>query len=205
MRREIAAAERASMFKCWDCKTDIKANALFCPSCKKIQPPAPIDHFERLGLQRDFEIGAKNLEVAYFALQRQLHPDLFINKSDKEKSLSMQQTMDLNQAFETLKSPLKRAEYILSLNGITVNVDNANVKPSQEILIESLETRERLENAANNNEIRALSIEAADGRLKAIDDIKHDLSEGKLAQAASSAIKLRYLEKLIEEIKLKKA
>jgi molecular chaperone HscB len=187
---------------CWNCKTELKASLLFCPSCKKIQPPAPIDHFERLGLPRDFEIGAKNLEVAYFALQRQLHPDLFVNKSDKEKALSMQQTMDLNQAFETLKSPLKRAEYILSLNGITVNIDNANTKPSQEILMESLETRERLENA-DKDELRTLAIQAADDKLKAISDIKQHLAQGKLAQAAQATIKLRYLEKLIEEIRLK--
>jgi molecular chaperone HscB len=188
---------------CWDCPTELKANELFCPSCKKIQPPAPIDHFDRLGIPHDFEIGEKNLNVAYFALQRKLHPDVFVGKSDKEKSLSMQQTMNLNESFENLKSPLKRAEYLLFLADITVNVDNAKVKPSQEILQESLDTREKLENAKTPEEIRALSVTAAENRLQTIDAIKDNLSAGKLMDAAQDTIKLRYLEKLIEEIRLK--
>ncbi|MCE3231953.1 MAG: molecular chaperone protein containing DnaJ domain [Rickettsiaceae bacterium] len=187
---------------CWSCSAEV-SGSIFCPSCKKIQPSGPINHFIRLGMPIDFEIGAKNLEVAYFGLQRQLHPDLFVNKSDKEKSFSMQQTIDLNTAFETLKSPLKRAEYMLSLQGITVNSDNATVKPSQEILLESLETREQLENATTSDDLRTMSVSAAESRLQAIDEIKEYLAQEKLEDAAQSAIKLRYLEKLIQEIKTK--
>jgi molecular chaperone HscB len=190
--------------KCWSCNSDIPLTSLFCPSCNKIQPPAPITHFERLSMPCDFEIGEKNLNVAYFAMQRQLHPDLFIGKSEKEKALSMQQTVDLNHAFETLKSPLKRAEYMLSLQGMTVNIDNANVKPSQELLMESLDAREALENASSADELRQLAVSAVEDRLKTIDRIKNNLASGSLANAAQDTIKLRYLEKLIEEIKGKK-
>jgi molecular chaperone HscB len=190
--------------KCPNCKKTIAHRDVFCPACKHIQPPSQADYFSKLGVAHDFEIGAKNLEVAYFALQRQLHPDLFINKSEKEKSLSMQQTMDINKAYETLKSPLSRAEYLLSLQGIIVNKDNSSsLRPSPEILMESLDAREALENANTPEENREIAVRTADERIACIDTIKAALSAGELEKAAQNTIRLRYIEKLTEEIKKK--
>ena len=109
--------------KCWKCDSEIKKTELFCVNCNVVLPPSDDNHFERLNVPVDFEIGRKNLEVAYFSMQRRLHPDLFVAKSDREKMFSAQQTMVLNEAYEALKSPLSRAEYILSLNGFIVNKD----------------------------------------------------------------------------------
>ncbi len=153
----------------------------------------------------NFEIGYKNLEVAYFSLQRKLHPDLFVNKSEKEKSLSLQQTMALNEAFDVLKSPLKRAEYILAMEGLVVNKDGQGIKPSQELLLESLDMRERLHHIKNKEDLRTVAVEAAEERLKCIDTIKDNFSKAKLENAAQNTIRLRYLEKMIEEVKIKEA
>lgn len=166
--------------------------------------PSQADYFTKLGLAKDFEIGEKNLNVAYFALQRTLHPDLFIKKSEKEKSLSMQQAMDVNKAYETLKSPLSRAEYMLKLKGIVVNQDNKHsVRPNPEILMESLQMREELENAQKPEEIRQMAVKAAEDRITIIDNIKSALNSGELEKAAQNTIRLRYIEKLNEEIKRK--
>ena len=190
--------------KCWHCNTQISEVELFCPSCAKIQPPAPIDHFTRMAMPQDFDLGIKKLDIAYFSLQTKLHPDRFAQKSEKEKMFSMQQSMDVNQAYETLKNPLTRAEYMLKLQGVIINADNSTVKPSQSILMESLETRERLADADSAEEIRALLIETMEAKLSAIDNIKQNFIDGKLEEAAQNTIKLRYLEKLSEEIKAKK-
>lgn len=208
MKRAAADAEKVSMsdsIKCWDCGQGISKSYIFCEHCNSVQSSAAVTHFERLGIAKNFEIGEKNLEVAYFALQRKLHPDMFVKKSDKEKKFSMQQTMDINAAYETLKSPLKRAEYILSLEGIIVNQDNGtSVKPSQELLMKSLEAREELAHIDSVDDIRKLAIKTADERIACIDEIKQQLAGSEFDKAAQNTIKLRYLEKMIEEIKNKK-
>jgi len=191
-------------FKCWSCAEKIEETDFFCPSCNIIQPAMQIDHFMRLKMPNDFDLGLKKLEVAYFSLQTKLHPDRFSNKSEKEKLFSMQQSMCANEAYETLKSPLTRAEYILKLEGISVNSDGSAIKPSQELLVESLEIRERLSDATSQEEIRQLTIETMENKLETIDSIKQNLIDKKFEAAAQDTIKLRYLEKLAEEIKGRK-
>lgn len=187
---------------CWHCSASVSHGSLFCPSCKTIQPPVDIDHFTRLNQPRRFDIGEKNLEVAYFGLQRSLHPDVFVRKSDQEKRYSMAHSLDVNAAYETLRLPLKRAEYLLKLEGVIVNQDSSDsVKPSQALLMESLDAREALENATTGEEIRRITTQAHDDRLAAIDHIKTCLEKKNLAEAAQSTIQLRYLEKLLEEAK----
>ena len=194
------------MANCWKCEEDLNKSGMFCPACKTIQPSSDIDHFTRLGVKRSFEVGEKILEVAYFTKQRLLHPDIFIRRSDQEKKYSMGHAVDLNNAYETLRFPLKRAEYLLKLEGVIVNQDNStSVKPSQEMLMESLEMREELENARNSDDIRKMLVKAIDDRMAVIDDIKAQFANGKIAAAAQSTIKLRYMEKYIEEIKKKSA
>ena len=192
------------MANCWKCGEEFKQWSMFCASCKTIQPSANIDHFTRLDVNRSFEVGEKILEVAYFTKQRLLHPDIFIRRPDQEKKYSMGHAVDLNDAYETLKSPLKRAEYLLNLEGIIVNQDNStSVKPSQAMLMESLEMREELESAENSDDIRKMLVRAIDDRMATIDDIKNQFASGSLDDAAQSTIKLRYMEKYIEEIKKK--
>ena len=192
------------MANCWKCGEEFKQWSMFCASCKTIQPSANIDHFTRLDVNRSFEVGEKILEVAYFTKQRLLHPDIFIRRPDQEKKYSVGHAVDLNDAYETLKSPLKRAEYLLNLEGIIVNQDNStSVKPSQAMLMESLEMREELESAENSDDIRKMLVRAIDDRMATIDDIKNQFASGSLDDAAQSTIKLRYMEKYIEEIKKK--
>ena len=192
------------LIKCWNCNVDAAQGDLFCPGCSKIQPPTQINHFTRLHMPHDFDLGLKKLEVAYFAMQTKLHPDRFSNKSEKEKLYSMQQSMSVNEAYETLKNPLSRAEYLLKLEGVIVNADNSAIKPSQALLMESLEMRERLFESNSPEEIRQIAIENMENKLETIDSIKQNFIERNLEDAAQNTIKLRYLEKLAEEIKGKK-
>ncbi|MDP6953775.1 MAG: Fe-S protein assembly co-chaperone HscB, partial [Alphaproteobacteria bacterium] len=103
-----------------------------------MQPPGQADHFARLGLARAFAIDAEELEKRYLALQRRLHPDRFAARGARERELSMQQATSLNDAYQTLRSPLRRAEYLLQLAGAEAADDDP------EVLMEALEDREAL-------------------------------------------------------------
>ena len=65
-----------------------------------------------------FDIDTAELAVRYRELQRRVHPDKFANASDQERRLSLQMTAQVNEAFQTLKDPVRRGRYLLSLRGV---------------------------------------------------------------------------------------
>jgi molecular chaperone HscB len=90
----------------------------FCPQCKRIQPGAQdTDYFAFLGLPKKLHIDAAALEKTFYGLSRQFHPDYFMNASDEERQASMERSSLLNDAYRTLREPVQRAKYLLSLEG----------------------------------------------------------------------------------------
>ncbi|MGN7619249.1 MAG: Fe-S protein assembly co-chaperone HscB [Ehrlichia sp.] len=82
------------------------------------------DYFALFKLDPQFSIDTQVLEKNYVALQSNHHPDLFLLKS--EKNLALEIIAEVNKAYQTLKSPMKRAEYLLEIKGITVNKNEIN-------------------------------------------------------------------------------
>jgi len=76
------------------------------------------NHFELFGLPVAFEVDMTRLAETYRELQRALHPDRFANASDRERRLSVQQAARVNEAYQILRSPLRRARYLLELRGV---------------------------------------------------------------------------------------
>lgn len=109
--------------------------------------PATLHHFALFGLPIAYDLSPSTIESAYFAAQRQYHPDRFIGKPDSERMAALQKSADINQAYETLKNPLKRAQYLLHLKGITVGTEHDSVKPSPALLMETMELREKIAEA----------------------------------------------------------
>jgi len=101
------------------------------------------NYFQLLNLEPVFELDLAALESAYFNAQRQFHPDRFISKSSTERAAAMQRSIDVNQAYNTLKNPLSRAQYLLQFQGIKVGTEKDNIKPSQALLTEVMEWREQ--------------------------------------------------------------
>ena len=101
---------------CWSCG-DMRA-AQFCGACGKVQPPAPVDYFAFFGLPRKLSIDVKALEKDFYILSRKLHPDVYANSGEKEQRWSEEQSSRLNDAYRTLKDPIKRTEYLLQLEGV---------------------------------------------------------------------------------------
>jgi molecular chaperone HscB len=101
---------------CWSCG-DMRA-AHFCESCGKVQPPAPVDYFTFFGLPRKLKLDVKALEKDFYELSRKLHPDLSARASANEQEWSLEQSSLLNDAYRTLRDPIKRTEYLLHLEGV---------------------------------------------------------------------------------------
>lgn len=103
---------------CWSCGA-MRA-AQFCGSCGKVQPPAPVDYFTFFGLPPKLNLDVPALEKDFYALSRRLHPDLSARASSREQEWSLEQSSLLNDAYRTLRDPIKRTEYLLHLEGIVL-------------------------------------------------------------------------------------
>jgi molecular chaperone HscB len=101
------------------------------------------NYFELFGLPSIYVIDNTLLRDNYRELQRAVHPDRYANKSDHEQRLAIQGASLINEAFETLKDPLKRAQYLLTLHGVEFNTETETTHDT-EFLMEQLELREEL-------------------------------------------------------------
>jgi molecular chaperone HscB len=101
---------------CWSCGTMRAVH--FCSSCGKVQPAVPVDYFTFFGFPRKLNLDASALEKEFYALSRRLHPDVFGQAESQERAWSLEQSSMLNDAYRTLKDPIKRTEYLLRLEGV---------------------------------------------------------------------------------------
>ena len=101
---------------CWSCGT-MRAEH-FCSACGKVQPPVPVDYFTFFGLPRKLNVDVPNLEREFYQLSRKLHPDLYSGADAREQEWSLEQSSQLNDAYRTLKEPIKRTQYLLRLEGV---------------------------------------------------------------------------------------
>lgn len=101
------------------------------------------NYFELFGLPVGFEIDGRLLTGRYRDLQKALHPDRFANAPDQERRLSLQQAAQINSGYETLRDPLARARYLLTLQGAEHDDETSTISDI-EFLEEQMELRERL-------------------------------------------------------------
>lgn len=105
---------------CWSCSIGHNDSTLFCPHCSKIQPPPGGDYFSVFSLEPKLNLDLSALEREFHRLSRKLHPDRFARAEDIEKQWSLADTALLNDAYRTLKDPLRRTEYLLKLEGAEI-------------------------------------------------------------------------------------
>jgi molecular chaperone HscB len=101
---------------CWSCGTMRAVH--FCSSCGKVQPPRPVDYFTFFGLPRKLNVDIAQLEREFYELSRKLHPDLIARADKQEQEWGLEQSSHLNDAYRTLKDPIRRTEYLLRLEGV---------------------------------------------------------------------------------------
>ena len=117
----LKVLENAVPVACWSCSVAHNESTLFCPDCSKIQPPTGGDYFSVFGLVPRLNLDLAALELEFHRLSRRLHPDRYARATDNEKQWSLADTALVNDAYRTLKNPLRRTEYLLKLVGAETN------------------------------------------------------------------------------------
>lgn len=127
---------------CWHCGQPAQGH--FCAACEKIQPlAATLDYFSFLSLPRQLNIDNAQLENRFYELSRKFHPDFYFNASEAERQYSMDRSSMLNDAYRTLRDPIKRAGYLLNLEDI--NTADRKGKTPPDLLAEVFELNEEME------------------------------------------------------------
>jgi len=103
-----------------------------------------INFFTLLQLPEAFVIDLETLHQNYQSIQKDIHPDRFATFDDEAKLESIRKTAQVNDAYQTLKSPIRRAEYLLQLKGINIHDEKYTAVP-QDFLMQQMEWREELE------------------------------------------------------------
>jgi len=160
--------------------------------------------FELFGFSNDYIIDENLLTLRFRELQGQLHPDKFVSRSDSERRWSMQAASLVNEAYQTLGDDLKRAAYLLHLNGISVD-EETDTKMDPMFLMDQMELRESLEMAETASD-PFMAIAGIRGRLRT--DIKAQRENFTLAakkedwpEARMITRQWQFLGKLIREAK----
>ncbi|HXM94941.1 MAG TPA: Fe-S protein assembly co-chaperone HscB [Candidatus Dormibacteraeota bacterium] len=134
----------ASAAICWSCNAQIDREE-FCPACGKIQPlPADTDYFTFLSFPRKLWIEMDLIEQKFLQLSWKLHPDKFVNASERERELSLERSSQLNDAYRVLRDPIARVEYLLAIEGMRKEGQQKQQAPP-ELLEEVFELNESLD------------------------------------------------------------
>jgi len=161
------------------------------------------DHFTLFGLPRAQSLDLESLEHSFRAIQAQVHPDKHAHAADSDRRLAMQWATRVNEAFQTLKSPGKRARYLLHLLGHDPQIESNTAMPV-EFLMHQMELREAV------LEARAAADETAldEVRSRLVNEIRTEYE--RLAElidmtkdytaAANLVRQLMFQEKLLTEI-----
>lgn len=161
-----------------------------------------MDYFTLFGLAPIYAIDSEQLTLRFQDLQRQYHPDRFATCSEQEKMQARQKAATINAAYQALRHPLKRAEYMLSLHGFDINNEQHTMHDTA-FLMEQLELREELDNIENSDD-------ALDLLAKFMQNVKQmqqarsalmvtELDAMQWEKAADTVRKLRFLDKLQQQ------
>lgn len=128
---------------CWHCQSEVSGE-YFCERCVKVQPVSKdADYFTCLGFPRRLNLDVQKLEAAFYELSRAFHPDFYQNKSETEQAISLGNAATLNTAYRTLRDPIQRAEYLLSLEAGSVK--DIRTSPPADLFEEILELQDALD------------------------------------------------------------
>ena len=119
------------------------------------------DYYQLLGIPRSLNISLDELQKRYYELSRQLHPDRFMQKPEAEQQRALDMSSALNDAYRTLKDPVKRAQYLLSQEGFDIGEQRSKDVPP-ELLEEVFELNMALEEMRSGDDSARPQLEAAE-------------------------------------------
>lgn len=158
------------------------------------------DDFELFGLPAQFAQDTALIDARWKQLQRQAHPDRFADQGQAAQRLAMQWSVRINEAYQRLKNPIKRAAYLCELRGAPIRAHDNTAMPA-EFLMQQIEWREALQEAEGPAALQALADQLRGQKLQLLEQVQASLdASGDVAQAAQLVRALMFVERHGQEI-----
>ena len=140
------------------------------------------------------------LDSRWKALQRQAHPDRFAAQGGAAQRQAMQWSVRINEAYQRLKDPLKRAAYLCELAGAAVNAESNTAMPAQ-FLMQQMQWREDLDDATDMADMDALHADLKRSREETLARCGHLLDVQHDAKAAVAEVRaLMFIERFAGDL-----
>ncbi|WP_203345924.1 co-chaperone HscB [Vibrio alginolyticus] len=164
-----------------------------------------MNHFELFGLPSQFKLDGSLLSSQFRELQKRFHPDNFATGSERDRLMAVQKAAQINDAYQVLKNPISRAEYILAEQGVEIRGEQQTMQDPM-FLMEQMELREELEEIADSSDPESALFDFDSKVSKMykqhLASVEQELDGGLWAEAADRVRKLKFIAKLKNEIEL---
>ncbi|HEX5388742.1 MAG TPA: Fe-S protein assembly co-chaperone HscB [Burkholderiaceae bacterium] len=156
--------------------------------------------FVLFGLPERFEQDRATLDQRWKDLQRQVHPDRFAADAATAQRVAMQWSVRINEAYQRLKNPLKRAAYLCELRGAPIQAENNTAMPAA-FLMQQMEWREALDEATSAADLQALKAQTQSSAHELTAQLAQALdTDGDPTRAAQSVRALMFVERFASEV-----
>jgi molecular chaperone HscB len=160
--------------------------------------------FQLFSLVQQFAQDRSVIDAQWKDLQRQAHPDKFSMQDAAAKRSAMQWSVRINEAYQRLKDPLRRAAYLCELHGEPVNAENNTTMPG-EFLIQQMEWREALDEATSLSDLDGIGTQVVEVRRQALQKCEQLLDQDKnFAQAAQQVRALMFIERFDSDVEARR-
>jgi len=158
------------------------------------------DDFTLFGLERRFAQDRAQLDARWKDLQRQAHPDKFADQGAAAQRVAMQWSVRINEAYQRLRDPLKRAAYLCELHGAAVNAEHNTAMPAA-FLMQQMQWREALEEADGAAALERLRQECKQSEQQTLAHLVQLLDESHYyAQAAAQVRALMFIARVVADV-----
>ena len=158
------------------------------------------DDFELFGLARRFGQDRADVDARWKDLQRQAHPDKFADQGAAAQRVAMQWSVRINEAYQRLKDPLKRAAYLCELNGAPVNAENNTAMPPA-FLMQQMAWREELDEAQSAQDLERISQQVQRAKRDMLQDIERLIDDQQaFPQAVAQVRALMFVERFEDDV-----
>ncbi len=163
------------------------------------------NHFSLFGLPVRFGLDLDALERAWKVVQGAVHPDRYVSAPESQRLMALQRATAVNDAHDTLKDPIRRATYLCGLHGVEVDAERNTSMPA-DFLMQQMEWRESLEDAAAAKNLEALSqldqeVVSAIAESELLIEHLLDKSPADAARAADEIRRLMFLSKFSGQVR----
>ena len=156
--------------------------------------------FELFGIPMQFAQDRARIDARWKEFQREAHPDKFAAQGSTAQRVAMQWSVRINEAYERLKNPLKRASYICELHGAPINAENNTAMPV-DFLMQQMAWREALDDAKTIQELEEIASQSKASGHKQLSKIEQTLDvEQDFAAAARQVRSLMFIERFASEL-----